>query len=147
MLQILYHWEKLTKSLTFQCLHGRKHRHIILSLISYFSLILWKVHQNLKFWSLPIDAKSVVILTCLHCRGSTFRFCHLFCCCSVTSLFLVCTGIAGWCRVVSTQDGCSLSSHWRTGWRESQMDWTEQGVQSPDWKVNSMTYDLFCFDI
>ena len=70
-------------------------RHVILSLISYFSLILWKVHQNLKFWPLPIDAKSVVILTFLHRRRSTFRFCHLFCHCSVTCLhtFVIVTAV------------------------------------------------------
>ena len=39
-----------------------QYRHFILPLVSYFSLILWKVHQNLKFWSLSIHARSVVIL-------------------------------------------------------------------------------------
>ena len=67
-----------------------KIRHVILSLISYCSLTLWKVHHNSKFWSLPLDAKPVVILTFLHCtkccRGSAFTFCHLFCHCSVTCL-------------------------------------------------------------
>ena len=54
------------------------------------------------------------------------------------------TGFDGRRGHLSSQDDGSLSPHQRPGWREGEMDGTEQGVQGTDWKVPVLVADSVC---